>query len=32
MIKKDKTESAHLALTSQKKKRKRAKDSNKDTT
>ena len=30
-IKKDKTESAHLALTSQKKKRKRAKDSNKDT-
>ena len=29
-IKKDKTESAHLALTSQKKKRKRAKDSNKD--
>ena len=32
MIKKDKTESAHLALTYQKKKRKRAKDSNKDTT
>ena len=31
-IKKDKTESAHLALTSQKKKRKRAKDSNNDTT
>ena len=31
-IKKDKTESAHLALISQKKKRKRAKDSNKDTT
>ena len=30
-IKKDKTESAHLALTSQKKKRKRAKDYNKDT-
>ena len=30
-IKKDKTESAHLALTSQKKKRKRAKDSKNDT-
>ena len=30
-IKKDKTESAHLALTSQKNKRNRAKDSNKDT-
>ena len=30
-IKKDKTESAHLALTSQKKKRKRDKDSNTDT-
>ena len=29
-IKKDKTESAHLALTSQKKKMKRPKDSNKD--
>ena len=31
-INKDKTENAHLALTSQKKKMKRAKDSNKDTT
>ena len=31
MIKKDKTESTYLALTSQKKKRKIAKDFNKDT-